>query len=53
MVDEKCKNKADVKLALKTKPVAGVTLPQFGLRNIDEEKYGDNTILGITGDGKL
>ena len=52
MVDEKCKNKADVKLALKTKPVAGVTLPQFGLRNIDEEKYGDNTILGITGDGQ-
>ena len=52
IVDENVKNRADVKLTLKTKPVAGVTLPQFGLRNIDEEKYGDNTILGITGGGQ-
>ena len=27
-------------------------MPEFGLRNIDEEKYGDNTILGITGGGQ-
>jgi V-type H+-transporting ATPase subunit D len=52
IVDENVKTRADVKLTLKTKPVAGVTLPQFGLRNIDEEKYGDNTILGITGGGQ-
>jgi V-type H+-transporting ATPase subunit D len=37
---------------LKTKPVAGVTLPIFGIRNIDEEKYGDAQILGITGGGQ-
>ena len=37
-VDENVKSKADVKLTLKTKPVAGVTLPIFGIRNIDEEK---------------
>ena len=43
---------SDVKLTLKTKPVAGVTLPQFGLRNMDEEKFGENTILGITGGGQ-
>ena len=52
IVDENVKARADVKLTLKTKPVAGVILPQFGLRNIDEEKYGDNTILGITGGGQ-
>ncbi len=57
------KSKSDVKLTLKTKPIAGVTLPIFGLRNIDEEKCiwfnnkiyldGDNTqILGITGGGQ-
>jgi hypothetical protein len=38
MVDENVKSKSDVKLTLKTKPVAGVTLPIFGLRNMDEEK---------------
>jgi hypothetical protein len=38
MVDENVKSKADVKLTLKTKPLAGVTLPIFGLRNMDEEK---------------
>ena len=52
IVDENVKNRADVKLTLKTKPVAGVTLPQFGLRNMDEEKFGENTILGITGGGQ-
>ena len=52
MVDENVKSRADVKLTLKTKPVAGVTLPQFGLRNIEEEKYGDPQILGITGGGQ-
>ena len=52
IVDENVKTRADVKLTLKTKPVAGVTLPQFGLRNIDEEKFQDNTILGITGGGQ-
>ena len=52
IVDENVKNKADVRLTLKTKPVAGVTLPQFGLRNVDEEKYEENTILGITGGGQ-
>ena len=38
IVDENVKNRSDVKLTLKTKNVAGVTLPQFGLRNVDEEK---------------
>ena len=52
IVDENVKTRSDVRLTLKTKPVAGVTLPQFGLRNMDEEKYGDNTILGITGGGQ-
>ena len=52
MVDENVKSRADVKLTLKTKPVAGVTLPQFGIRNIEEEKYGDPQILGITGGGQ-
>lgn len=62
MVDENVKNKSDVKLTLKTKPVAGVTLPIFGLRNINEEKCiiiffiffidGDGQILGITGGGQ-
>lgn len=51
IVDENIKNRADVKITLKTKPVAGVTLPQFGLRKTDEN-YGDNTILGITGGGQ-
>jgi V-type H+-transporting ATPase subunit D len=51
-VDENVKTRADVKLTLKTKPVAGVTLPQFGLRNVEEEKYEENTILGITGGGQ-
>ena len=45
IVDENVKTRADVKLTLKTKPVAGVTLPQFGLRNMAEEKFGDNTII--------
>ena len=52
IVDENVKNRADIRLTLKTKPIAGVTLPQFGLRDMDEEKYGDNTILGITGGGQ-
>lgn len=52
IVDESVKNRADVKLTLKTKPVAGVTLPQFGLRNLEEEKYGESTTLGITGGGQ-
>ena len=52
IVDENVKSKADVKLTLKTKPVAGVTLPQFGIRNIEEEKYGEMSILGITGGGQ-
>ena len=52
MVDENVKSRADVKLTLKTKPVAGVTLPQFGIRNIEEEKYGELQILGITGGGQ-
>jgi V-type H+-transporting ATPase subunit D len=42
IVDENVKSKADVKLTLRTKPVAGVTLPIFGLRNIDEEKCNFN-----------
>ena len=41
-----------MKLKLKTKPVAGVTMPQFGLKNMDEEKFGENTILGITRGGQ-
>ena len=52
IVDENVRGKADVKLTLKTKPVAGVTLPVFGLRNMEEEKYGDKQILGITGGGQ-
>ena len=52
IVDENVKNRADVKLTLKTKPVAGVTLPVFGLRNMEEEKYGETQILGITGGGQ-
>ena len=51
IVDENVRSRADVKLTLKTKPVAGVTLPQFGIRNIEEEKYGESQILGITGGG--
>ncbi len=51
-MDENVKAKADVKLTLRTKPIAGVTLPIFGLRNIDEEKFGDNQILGLTGGGQ-
>jgi len=38
MVDENVKNRSNVKLSLKTKNVAGVTIPQFSLRNIEEEK---------------
>ena len=52
IVDENVRSRADVKLTLKTKPVAGVTLPQFGIRNIEEEKYGESQILVITGGGQ-
>ena len=52
MVDENVKSRADVKLTLKTKEEAVVTLPQFGIRNIEEEKYGELQILGITGGGQ-
>ena len=52
IVDENVRSRADVKLTLKTKPVAGVTLPQFGIRNIEEEKYGESQIVGITGGGQ-
>ena len=52
IVDENVRSRADVKWTLKTKPVAGVTLPQFGIRNIEEEKYGESQILGITGGGQ-
>ena len=52
IVDENVKGRAEVRLTLKTKPIAGVTLPQFGLRNMGEEKTDDNTILGITGGGQ-
>ena len=52
IVDENVRSRADVKLTLKTKPVAGVTLPQFGIRNIEEEKYGESQILAITGGGQ-
>ena len=52
IVDENVRSRADVKLTLRTKPVAGVTLPQFGIRNIEEEKYGESQILGITGGGQ-
>jgi hypothetical protein len=38
IVNENVKAKSDVKLTLKTKAVAGVTLPIFGLRNIEKEK---------------
>lgn len=38
MVDENVKGKADVKLSVRAKPLAGVTIPQFTIRNIDEEK---------------
>ena len=59
MVDENVKNRSNVKLSLKTKNVAGVTIPQFSLRNIEEEKcfqflnlVDDNSYLGITGGGQ-
>ena len=52
IVDENVRSRAEAKLTLKTKPVAGVTLPQFGIRNIEEEKYGESQILGITGGGQ-
>ena len=52
ILDENVRTKADVRLALSTKPVAGVTLPQFRIRNKEEEKYGDSQILGITGGGQ-
>lgn len=51
IVDENVKSRAAVRVTLKTKPVAGVTLPQFGLKK-NEENYGENTILGITGGGQ-
>jgi hypothetical protein len=38
MVDENVKGKADVKLSVKAKPLAGVTIPQFTIRDVDEEK---------------
>ena len=38
MVDENVKGKADVKLSVRAKPLAGVTIPQFTIRNVDEEK---------------
>lgn len=38
MVDENVKGKADVRLSLKAKPLAGVTIPQFTIRDVDEEK---------------
>jgi len=38
MVDENVKGKADVKLSVRAKPLAGVTIPQFSIRNVDEEK---------------
>lgn len=53
VVDENVETRASIKLTLKTKPLAGVTLPQFGLRNLDEEKMDDNTILGLTGGGDI
>ncbi len=52
MVDENVKAHSEIKLTLKTKPVAGVTLPQFGIRDIEKEKYGEPQILGITGGGQ-
>lgn len=52
ILDENVRTRADIKLTLKTKPVAGVTLPQFGIRNMEEEKYGESQILGITGGGQ-
>ena len=52
ILDENVRTKADIKLTLKTKPIAGVTLPQFGIRNMEEEKYGESQILGITGGGQ-
>jgi hypothetical protein len=45
IVDENVKQKADIRLTLKTKPVAGVTIPIFGVRNMDEEKCNDNKYL--------
>lgn len=52
-IDENVKNKSEIKLSLKTKNTAGVTTPQFELRNVEAEKYGgDQTILGITGGGQ-
>ena len=53
MVDENVESIPAVQLTLKTKPVAGVTLPQFGIRNIKEGAYGNELqILGITGGGQ-
>merc|ERR1711957_677397 len=51
MVDENVKGKADVKLSVRAKALAGVTIPQFTIRNVDDEKY-DNQMLGITGGGQ-
>ena len=38
MVDENVKGKADVKLSVRAQPLAGVTIPKFTIRNVDEEK---------------
>ena len=45
MVDENVKSKADIKLSLRAKPLAGVTIPQFAIRNIDEEKCKINNFF--------
>lgn len=54
-VEENVKSQTDVKLALKTKNVAGVVCPEFNLKNVDQEKQegtrDDVEILGITGGG--
>ena len=38
MVDENVKGKADIKLSVKAVPLAGVTIPKFTIRSVDEEK---------------
>ena len=45
-------NKSDIKLMLRTKNTSGVTTPVFSIRNEEEERSGDQTILGITGGGQ-
>jgi hypothetical protein len=44
MVDENVKGKADIKLSVKAKPLAGVTIPQFTIKNIDDEKCKRNIL---------